>query len=120
MPITKQTPAEFFYENAGVSYDPRKETEEQGRRRGAKSLAKAEKLAHERGYSFHWEQDDITSAEFSDDPNPWAIWRCLVRDESGEVVGSLGGVDFGRDGEPWGDNYRRVVEAELAYEHIDD
>jgi hypothetical protein len=39
-----------------------------------------------------------------------------MRDKAGKVVQSLGGVDFGRDGDPWGQPYARVVEAELALE----
>ena len=29
---------------------------------------------------------------------------------------NYGAVDFGRDGKPWGDLYRRVVQADLALE----
>jgi hypothetical protein len=45
-------------------------------------------------------------------------WVCCMFDENGELVQSLGGVDFGRDVEPWGPPYRRVVEAELALEEM--
>jgi hypothetical protein len=40
-------------------------------------------------------------------------------DPEGTVVANLGGVDFGRDVEPWGNPYARVVEAELASDLID-
>jgi hypothetical protein len=39
-------------------------------------------------------------------------------DEDGKIVQSLCFIDFGRDGSPWGDSYKRVVEAELALEQI--
>lgn len=106
----------FFHEHAGWSYDPAKETSAQGRRRGAQRLAKAERIASDRGYSFEWQVDHIDSSEFSDEQPPWQLWCCVMRSVDGTVLQSLGGVDFGRDGDPWGDPYRRVVEAELALE----
>lgn len=115
---TKQTAEQFFYEQAGYSYDPKGETQEQGKRRCAQLMAYAERRASADGYSYEWSVDPyITSSDFCDDPEPWALWTCLMRDEEGKVVKSLGGIDFGRDGEPWGDPYRRVVEAELAMEY---
>ena len=114
----------FFLANAGYSYDPKTETPLQGRQRCAKTLAHAEKRARERGCSFHWEIDgDITSAEWiAPDQDggrrrdPWDTWACVARDDTGAVFASLCGIDFGRDGTPWGSTYRRVVEAELACE----
>ena len=108
-----QTAYHFFLKHAGYSYNPATETRAQGRRNTARMLAAAEKSAA--GCSFEWSIDpDIDSSEWSDDPEPWQTWQCIMRDESGRVVNSLHGIDFGRDGEPWGDPYRRVVEAELA------
>lgn len=109
------TPYQFFYQNAGYSWDPKTESREQGRRRCAKQYAEAEKRATELGFSFEWQVDpDIDSSEWSDDPEPWATWLCIMRDDTGTVRNSCGGVDFGRDGAPWGSPYRRVMEAELA------
>jgi hypothetical protein len=117
MTTSKQTPAEFFYEHAWYSHDPKTQTPEQGRRECAGLLAKAEQWGNDEGLSFEWEIDQgIDSSSFDDDPEPWALWCCLARDASGEIVASLSGIDFGRDVEPWGQAYRRVVEAELALE----
>lgn len=115
---------QFFYNHAGSSYDPAKETEKQGKQRGAILLASAEQWAHETGYSYKWDIDDCASSAdwLADDEdggkhyNPWQVWSCRMLDEQGEVAQSLHAIDFGRDGEPWGDPYRRVVEAELALE----
>jgi len=115
---TTTTAEQFFYEHAGYSYDLKTETPEQGRARCAASLAQAEKEARERGFSFEWSIDQTTdSSDFSDE-EPRALWECLCRDENGVAVGSLSGIDFGRDGQPWGDPYRRVVEAEVASEAL--
>lgn len=117
--MTQQTAVAFFHEHAGYGYTPGKETPEQGRQRGAERLAQAEADARDAGFSFQWFVDpEITSADFDDSPDPWALWCCTIRNADGKVVGSLGGIDFGRDGEPWGDPYRRVVEAELALEAL--
>lgn len=121
MMATKLSPVEFFYEHAGYGYDPKKETEEQGKRRNAESLAAAERRASDEGLSFEWSVDPhIDSSDFEDSGESWQLWDCLCRSESGEVLASLGGIDFGRDGEPWNDPYRRVVEAELAQEGLPD
>jgi hypothetical protein len=107
----------FFYENAGYSYDPKIETKAQGRKRCAKFYAKAEADAREAGVSFVWDIDPhCTSRDFSDARPIWALWECRALDAKGRVAASLGGVDFGRNGDPWSGSYRRVVEAELAGE----
>lgn len=115
---------QFFYDQAGYRYDPAIESPEDGRRRGALLLASAERWAHESGYSFCWDIDDeSTSADWIDadddggkNQNPWRVWSVWMMDEGGHTVQSLHSIDFGRDGQPWGDPYRRVVEAELALE----
>lgn len=109
-------PERFFYNHAGWSYDPVKETRERGRVRCARNYAAVEAIAREGGYSFEWTESDISSAEFSDARPVWQLWDCIMRDASGRVVQSLHGCDFGRKATgPYGD-YRRVVEAELADE----
>lgn len=111
----KKSPLDFFLEHAGFSYDPKTETESVGKLRGAIALVDAERLASEAGYFFHWENDPgIDSSDFSDEQPAWRLWICQCCNPQGEIVESLGGIDFGRDGEPWGNPYRRVVEAELA------
>jgi hypothetical protein len=109
----------FFHEHAGWSYTPGKETEAQGRMRCARSLAKAESVARNVGLSFDWEQDECDSSEWSDERPAWAQWVCACRGQDGKILDSLGAIDFGRDGQPWGQPYKRVVEAELATMAID-
>lgn len=114
----------FFMSNAGYSYDPKTQTPMEGRAECAKSLAYNEQRARDAGVTFAWEYDqDITSAEWISDHedggrnnDPWRTWSCLARTADGKVFASLSGIDFGRDGEPFGDPYMRVVEAELACE----
>lgn len=115
---------QFFYDNAGYSYDPTTETPEQGRERGAVLIASAECWARETAYSFNWGIDpDGDSSDWIDDDEdggknrePWRVWECFMYDEKGNIAQSLHGIDFGRYGKPWGDVYKRVVEAELALE----
>ncbi len=112
-----RTAYHFFLSHAGYSYDPKTQTRMQGRIACARHLAYAEERAKRYGCSFAWEIDqDIDSSEWSDDPEPWHTWSCIARDANGKVFASLCGIDFGRDGQPWGEPYRRVVEAELADE----
>ena len=113
------SPYHFFLKHAGVSYNPATatETEQQGRIRGARALAKAERQARQMGYSYQWSTDRFSdSSEWSVESPAWDQWVCVLFDSDGNMLDSLGGIDFGRDGEPWGSPYRRVVEAELALE----
>jgi hypothetical protein len=110
--------AEFFFVNAGYSYEPGKETKTQGRKRYAKILANAEEKARDAGMSFSWEVDQCCNSLLSNDLPEWELWVCSVYDAHGRILTSLGGVDFGPGGAPWGESYRRVVEAELACEII--
>lgn len=115
---------DFFFRHAGFSYDPKTETPDQGKQRCAQALAAAELRARDGGYSFQWEIDPHTRSDDWKKPDedggkyraPWQTWVCDMYDPQGELVQSLGGIDFGRDGSPFGDPYRRVVEAELALE----
>lgn len=109
----------FFYNHAGISYMPGKETAEQGKIRGAKQLAKFEARAYARGFTYHWSVDQSTdSSEFSDVKPAWKLWQCAMYNCRGRIVNSLHAIDFGRDVKPWGQDYRRVVEAELALEGL--
>ena len=108
----------FFYEHAGYSYTP-PEPPEVGRERCAKTLAAAERFASENGYSYQWEIDQFPTAPIGATRSRHGkVWSCVMRNADGEVCQSLGAINFGRDGEPWGNSYRRVVEAELALEEM--
>ena len=119
-------PFRFFMQHAGYSYDPKTETPEQGRRRCARSLADAEMRARDAGCSYQWEVDPhARSSDWIADHedggkyrDPWITWQCCMHDAEGEAIASLGGIDFGRNGSPFGSPYKRVVEAELALESL--
>lgn len=112
-----QTAYHFFLKHAGFSYDPKTESKAQGRRKCAKQLANAETFADAAGWSFEWSIDPyVTSEDF--DIEAYEQWQLVARDIDGNVIASLHGIDFGPGAEPWGDPYRRVVQAELALEAI--
>lgn len=119
-PLTMRrvTAYQFFLTHAGYSYDPKTQTPLQGRKECAKLLAQAKRRASDAGCLFTWAIGrNIDSSDWSDEEPPYSLWECLARDAEGQVFASLGGIDFGRDGEPWDSPYRRVVEAELATEY---
>jgi hypothetical protein len=114
--MRKPSAIRFFYSNAGYSYDPKTETRNQGRWRCARSLAKAEQEAKQRGFEFQW-QDDWTIADHVKEfdtytEQPSTCETCLCLDEQGNVLASLGCIDDASNA------YRRVIEAELASEAI--
>jgi hypothetical protein len=115
-----KTPAEsFFYDHAGFSYAP-DEPPENGKRRCAIALARAEARAHKRQYVVRWSIDPgIDSSDFSDELPVWSLWQAACYDANGEIQASLHGIDFGRDGHPDSDAYARVVAAELYQEALD-
>ena len=81
----------------------------------AHKLAQAEAWAKSKGLRFEWSDDDLMIdhvAEFDGyDEQPETCEQCWVTDpETGATLASLGCVDDATD------DYRRVVEAELAYE----
>lgn len=118
---------EFFHTHAGFSYDPKTQTEDEGRLECAIALANAELTAENNGWTFHWEQsEDMTNQslnrafrEWTDKGPEYFTWNCYCQDENGDTLSSLCGVDFSPDRDPWMDDYRRVVQAELALEAID-
>lgn len=114
-PLAMPPAVAFFYNEAGFSYDPLTQTPAEGRLETAKALAKAESMASEAGCSFEWELDGGDSREWDAEGPVTPTWVCTMRSPSGTVLESVSGVDFG-DSEPWGQPYRRVVEAELAFE----
>jgi hypothetical protein len=80
---------------------------------GAMKLAQAEYEAEERGWTVEWDYDnepyDMGDAETE---MPSEVLVAILKDASGNVIGSLSGI-----GDP-DNNYRRVVEAELALEAL--
>jgi hypothetical protein len=107
---------QFFYDNAGYSYDPATETAEQGRERRARELARAEAYGtiHE-GWEVEWADDlcGCIGCDCGDDDCacstgvPHETLICVVRDTEGNMLASCGGIC-----EP-SREYRRVMEAEL-------
>ena len=120
-----QSPYHFFLKHAGCSYGPG-ESKQQGRIRGARTLAKAERDARRGGFSYAWSLDPCVRSDDWKEPNedggrngdPWQTWQCVMLNAEGHIVNSLHGIDFGRGGVPHGEPYRRVVEAELAIEGL--
>lgn len=117
------TNEQFFYENAGWSYDPKTETSEQGRQRCAKLLAQAEAWAKSNGVSYEWSKDDITNKDAlapgifpiaASEPGPEYRLDQVLCYHHGEIIGSLGGIDFGYGVHRSQSDYKRVVEAELV------
>lgn len=108
----------FFFKYAGWSYDPKTQTNAQGHSDTASKLACAEEWAAKEGYVFEWNQDDITNREFADNGDPeYYLWCVVMRNADSDVVQSLGGVDFGAEGD-YSDPYARVCQAELALEQF--
>lgn len=113
----------FFYKHAEFGYDPKKETEEQGRRSNAKELALAERDAASLGISFEWGEDPNPDVSWMDKKQlkqyrdgDFVMMQCASISTDGHVVGSLGGIHMGSD---WRlDPYRRVIEAQLATEAL--
>lgn len=108
---------QFFYDFAGYSYKVNEETPEQGHKRYAKALAKAEEAAHQAFYSFEWiNGDECIGCDCQNadcaccNRTTHDCYSCTMRDENGEVKASLGSIC-----EPTVE-YRRVVQAELATE----
>ncbi len=114
---TLEQASEFFYSHAGYSYDPAKQTPEQGRIECAWHLAESEALATLIGLDISWSDDWMVdhSAEFDYSPasceNAVATLPCQCC-WTPQVVASLSCIDDADD------DYRRVVDAELASEAL--
>ena len=110
---------QFFMKHAGTSHNPQTETRMQGKIRGARALAKAEREARDGGFTYAWTIDPMSdSSDFEDSSEPWQLWQVCMLNADGRIVASLHGIDFGRDGSPYGDAYKRVVEAEIALDGL--
>lgn len=119
------TPYMFFKKNAGFSYDPKTETPEQGKRQSARALARAEREAQRQGIRFQWQNDELgcigCDCRSDDCPcstgEPHETLYCFAyqpsENDSRVILASLGGICGATD------SYRRVVEAELALEALE-
>ena len=119
------TQEQFFYDNAGFSYDPKTETEDQGRHRCAIAMAKAENEARDKLYHFVWDDDSdgcigcecgssecqcfVTKGKITETHQPQ---YCQMLNENDDIVQSLSGI-CDTDAK-----YHRVVQAELALEEL--
>jgi hypothetical protein len=104
--MTKQQ--QFFYDNAGGSWNPATETWQEGTARYAAELAQAETYAQEQGWFFTWEADDIPCQHEDGEDHEAEVCDLNARDHA--LLGSLSGICGATD------EYRRVVQAELALE----
>lgn len=104
----------FFYANAGFCVEAGESTQE-AMIRCAKELAKAEAWAQEMGVKYLWEDDDQPAEVYNEktgeyDELPAVV--CIAK-LHGEVIASLCGITES-DSAKEAQNYRRIVEAELA------
>jgi hypothetical protein len=107
-PEPELTPEEkFFYDHAGFSFNPKTETEEQGKVNCAKQRVKAVKYAEDHGWNYEWHADQ-NGCECEDGADH-EVEYCILFDH-GTVIESVGGVCNATA------EYRRVVEADLALE----
>lgn len=108
--------AQFFYDHAGYSHDPRTETEEQGHRRCAAELAMAHALLAEAvdagAVIVHWDIDEYRDDDV--DYDNVEVMTCAI-EADGDFLAALAGIHLDR----WAsgrDPYCDVIEAELALE----
>jgi hypothetical protein len=121
----------FFYRNAGY-HTGGDETEQVARFRCGLRLAAAEEWYDdnaaddygEHGYGalrFMWHEGGVYDHDYSDMPE--TSWVCVLQEYGSggwQTQGGIAGVTFGGDGAPWGDPYKRVIEAEMAAELMPD
>lgn len=107
---------QFFYDNAGYSYDPKTETAEDGRKRMARELAAAEDAMKKGPYFISVERDpEPYDGDMPYDGPMWIVELMSVKGSTeSELVGSVGGVACYEETDP----YIRVIGAELAREHL--
>lgn len=100
---------EFFYDHAAWSYQPGTQTRYAGRLEGAIELATAEVWAREVDAEITWQGDDLGDWHAMDE-NPVQTCELAALRLGGRTLASLGCIDDA------GNDYRRVVAAELASE----
>ena len=117
MPATIDIPTavEFFVQHAGFSYNPATETPEQGKLRCARALVSAERWAAVNDLTVEWADDWDGDNSYTEQAefDGYTVTTCEMArlvDTDGNVLASLGCIDDATD------DYRRVIEAELAEE----
>lgn len=106
---------QFFYDVAGFSYDPKTETEDEGRRRCARDLAAAEERLQNGNYIVSVEPDpEPWDGDFPYDGPLWIVTVWGAMSGRPNTLGAVGSVACPSVDDP----YIRVVAAELAAEHI--
>lgn len=98
-----------FFKEHGGSYRNRGERRAVGPRRVGRNLARAEREMRRRGWYVEWTYDEMEWDPGDTDYVPNEVFIATLYDANGEVLDSLAGI-----ADPDA-NYRRVVEAELAY-----
>ncbi len=101
----RQQRIQFFREHAGYSTPP-------GRLVCAKNLADAEEYANTNDWVYEWHDDPEPWDSDIPDYTPSEVLGCILRDADRNILAALFGI-----ADP-DQEYRRVVEAELAYEAI--
>lgn len=109
---TFEQSVQFFADNAGSSYDPKVETEQEGKLRGACNLALAERWAVRAGVTFEWSPDFDHCADGDEAPEvrEQVLATLATPGQTDALYASLGSIGDATD------DYKRVVEAELALE----
>lgn len=116
---------QFFFDEAGYSYNQKTETREQGRIRCAKSSARAEEYAIEHswhidvtkdGDKYGWQKHcfDVVRNPDTFRNKLYTGYDVTLYDSEGNVLGNIGGVTF--KGNNPHEPYRRVLFAQLASE----
>lgn len=115
--VTLTDREQFFYDNAGYSYDPATETASSGRTRNAILLAQAESVLLREKWDVTWDIDPDADTEPSDNyfVSGAPHWMCEVKTSDGRTA-NLCSIDLGHGKYPESEPYARVVEAELASE----
>jgi hypothetical protein len=120
---------DFFLAHAGYSYDPKTETQEEGRRRRARLLADAEVKATALGLIAQWHEDDNPDRSFMDadaggdyddeDRRCAEFYLCEILSPEGESLEILGSIHEDIRDPVGARYYRRVVEAELFLQALE-
>ena len=88
---------------------------------GALAMARAERIAEERGWEASWEPEEGPWEDYLGDYDKIEdieeVAYCVLKDEDGRVLASLGGITLSKKSSASETrHYKRYVEAELALE----